>query len=51
MRRVAIIGNGGGGKSTLARRLASQIACPCIEIDAVLWQPEWRLAPVEIYEV
>jgi adenylate kinase family enzyme len=50
MRRVAVIGNGGGGKSTLARRLASQIACPCIEIDAVLWQPGWRLTPVEVYE-
>jgi adenylate kinase family enzyme len=50
MRRVVVIGNGGGGKSTLAHRLASQLACPCIEIDAVLWQPEWRLTPVEIYE-
>ncbi len=50
MRRVVVIGNGGGGKSTLARRLALQIACPCIEIDTVLWQPGWRLTPAEAYE-
>src|SRR5262245_43957895 len=50
MRRVVVIGNGGGGKSTLARRLAAQIACPCVEIDKVLWQPGWTLTPVEAYE-
>jgi adenylate kinase family enzyme len=50
MARVVVIGNGGGGKSTLSRRLASQLACPCVEIDTVLWQPGWKLTPVEVYE-
>jgi len=50
MRRVVVIGNGGGGKSTLSRRLGSQLACTCVEIDAVLWQPGWKLTPVEAYE-
>jgi adenylate kinase family enzyme len=50
MRRVAVIGNGGGGKSTLARRLAVQLDCPCVEIDRLLWQPGWRLTPVATYE-
>jgi adenylate kinase family enzyme len=49
MKRVVVIGNGGGGKSTLARRLAAQADCPCVEIDTLLWQPGWRLAPVETY--
>lgn len=49
MRRVVVIGNGGGGKSTLARRLTAQLGCPCVEIDALLWQPGWRLTPVEAY--
>jgi adenylate kinase family enzyme len=50
MPRVVIIGNSGGGKSVLARRVSSQLGCPYVEIDAVLWQPGWRLAPVETYE-
>src|SRR5262245_34778964 len=49
MKRVVVIGNGGGGKSTLARRLAAQADCPCVEIDTLVWQPGWRLAPVETY--
>jgi adenylate kinase family enzyme len=50
MRRVVVIGNGGGGKSTLARRLGVRLACACVEIDTLLWQPGWRLTPVETYD-
>ena len=49
MKRTVIIGNSGGGKSTLARRLSAASACPHIEIDALLWQPGWQLTPVEAY--
>jgi adenylate kinase family enzyme len=49
MQRVVIIGNSGGGKSTIARRLAAKLGRPCVDIDALLWQPGWRLAPVEAY--
>jgi adenylate kinase family enzyme len=47
--RAVIIGNSGGGKSTLARRLSSASQCQHIEIDGLLWQPGWELTPVEIY--
>jgi adenylate kinase family enzyme len=47
--RTVVIGNSGGGKSTLARRLASTSKCDHVEIDALLWQPGWQLTPVEIY--
>jgi adenylate kinase family enzyme len=50
MKRVVVIGNGGGGKSTLARRLAARLDRPCVEIDTLLWQPGWRLTPVETYD-
>jgi adenylate kinase family enzyme len=50
MRRVVVIGNSGGGKSTLARRVAAQLGCPHVEVDSLLWQPGWRLTPVETYE-
>src|SRR5260221_3825344 len=39
MRRVVILGRGGGGKSTLARRLGDVIGLPVIELDKVFWRP------------
>jgi adenylate kinase family enzyme len=50
MQRIAVIGNAGGGKSTLARKIAARHGLPHIEIDALLWQPGWQPTPTEIYE-
>jgi len=41
MSRVVILGNAGGGKSTLARKLDERHAIPHVEIDALLWQEGW----------
>jgi adenylate kinase family enzyme len=49
MKRALVIGNSGGGKSTLARRLSKAWQCPHIEIDGLLWQAGWQLTPAEIY--
>jgi adenylate kinase family enzyme len=49
MKRTAVIGNSGGGKSTLARKLASQRKSDHVEIDALLWQKGWQLTPADIY--
>jgi adenylate kinase family enzyme len=49
MKRTAIIGNSGGGKSTLACRLGAAWKCGHVEIDGLLWQSGWQLTPVEIY--
>ena len=43
--RIAVIGNSGGGKSVLARRLAFELQLPCVEVDSLLWLPGWKLAP------
>jgi adenylate kinase family enzyme len=48
--RVVVIGNAGGGKSTLARKLAAKRDLPCIEIDALLWQPGWQLTEESVYQ-
>jgi adenylate kinase family enzyme len=48
--RIAVIGNAGGGKSRLARRLAARLAVPYVEVDALLWRPGWVLAPQESYD-
>ncbi len=45
MRRVAIIGNAGGGKSTLAKRIAADLDTPYCSIDMLQWKPGWRFNP------
>jgi adenylate kinase family enzyme len=47
VRRVAVIGNGGGGKSTLARALGQHLGLPVHEVDEVQWLPGWRRAPLD----
>ena len=39
MKRIAVIGNGGGGKSTLARRLGAALDIPVLAIDKVQFGP------------
>lgn len=50
MSRIVVIGNAGGGKSTLARRLAQRTGLPHIEIDRLLWQAGWVLTPRNVYD-
>ena len=38
MRRVAVIGCGGSGKTTLSRQLVEQLALPVIHVDAHYWR-------------
>jgi adenylate kinase family enzyme len=49
MSRIVIIGNAGGGKSTLARTLAKQRGLRHVEIDRLLWQEGWQLTPDDVY--
>ena len=46
---AVIISNSGGGKSTLARKLATRRGLPHVEIDRLLWQDGWMLTPADIY--
>lgn len=50
MSRIAIIGNAAGGKSTLARNISAARGLPLIEVDKLLWQDGWKLAPPEVYD-
>lgn len=49
MSRVVIIGNAGGGKSTLARKLAERRGLRHFEIDRLLWQQGWVLTSEDVY--
>src|SRR5437879_1477660 len=44
VQRVVILGRGGAGKSTAARRLGELVGLPIIELDKHFWQP--GLAPL-----
>lgn len=45
MRRIAVIGSGGAGKSTLARRLGEILDIEVIHLDALYWNPGWVETP------
>ena len=49
MHRVAVVGNAGGGKSTLARLLAATHDLPYCEVDGLVWLPGWRPRPAADY--
>jgi adenylate kinase family enzyme len=46
-RRIALVGSGGAGKSTLARRLGDATGLPVIHLDRLFWQPGWVPTPAE----
>ncbi|MGC2238181.1 MAG: DNA topology modulation protein [Pyrinomonadaceae bacterium] len=41
MKRILIIGSGGAGKSTFARRLGEKTGLEVIHLDQLYWQPNW----------
>lgn len=41
MRKINVIGTTGSGKSTFAKRLASEIEVPYIQMDQLFWKPYW----------
>ncbi|HEX8454049.1 MAG TPA: DNA topology modulation protein [Longimicrobium sp.] len=45
MRRVIVIGSGGAGKSTLARRLGEATGLPVHHLDVLYWKPGWVPTP------
>lgn len=44
-RRVVVIGNGGGGKSTLSKAIAERHGLPWHEVDKLQFRPEWERTP------
>jgi adenylate kinase family enzyme len=45
VRRVAIIGNGAAGKTTLAHALSERLHVPHYEVDAVQYRADWTRVP------
>jgi adenylate kinase family enzyme len=49
MKRIAIIGVTGSGKTTLAQQIAKRCGIQHVELDALRWEPEWTPASDEIF--
>ena len=47
MTRIALLGNAGGGKSTLSRRLRDRLKLPLHSIDQLQWRPGWTPVPAD----
>ena len=47
MQRIAVIGNAGGGKSGLCRKLGRALDIPLFPIDKIQWEPGWVAAPYD----
>jgi adenylate kinase family enzyme len=45
MKRILVIGSGGAGKSTFARRLGARLGLPVIHLDVCFWRPGWVETP------
>jgi adenylate kinase family enzyme len=45
MKRIAIVGSGGSGKSVLARRLGQRLGLDVMHLDVLFWRPGWVETP------
>ena len=49
-KRIAIIGPGGAGKSTMARQIGAKTGLPVVHLDALYWHEGWRETPKDVWE-
>ncbi len=49
VKRVAVIGTTGVGKTVLASRLARRLNCPHVELDALFWEANWTPAEPQVF--
>jgi adenylate kinase family enzyme len=48
--RIQILGNSGGGKSTLARQIGNALDLPVIHLDRYFWNPGWVPTPLPEFD-
>jgi adenylate kinase family enzyme len=50
VKRVAIIGSGGAGKSTFAMKLAASTGLPLVQLDHLFWRAGWEETPEDEWQ-
>ncbi len=50
MKKVLVIGSGGAGKSTFAKRLSEKTGLEVIHLDQLYWQPNWVETPKDEWQ-
>lgn len=50
MQKLAVLGNSGGGKSTLSRKLSRELGVPYFSVDSAIWNPATGRVPGEEIE-
>lgn len=45
MQRIFIVGSGGAGKSTLAKKLSAKFDIQSYELDSFFWEDNWVVSP------
>lgn len=49
MRRIAVLGAGGAGKTVLARELARLLGLPVTHLNQLRYAPDWSVATEEVF--
>jgi adenylate kinase family enzyme len=49
MKKVLVIGSGGAGKSTVARRLGEALRVEVVHLDALYWHAGWVETPKDVW--
>jgi adenylate kinase family enzyme len=49
LKRILVIGSGGSGKTTVARRLAERTGLPLIHLDSLYWRSGWQPTPADAW--
>ena len=51
MKKILVIGSGGAGKSTFAKRLGGVLKLEVIHLDSLFWNPGWVETPKDKWRV
>jgi adenylate kinase family enzyme len=51
LKRIAVVGTSGSGKTTVARRISEILDIPHVELDALYWRPRWVEAPEDEFKL